>query len=144
MNRVLRVVGLVVLGLVVLGFAVNFDLRRTHFIAAAIWGRHTAMAREFFTRAADGDSLALVQLSASSQPVVWALTFGRTEPQLAGSVAHSLRPVRGERRSSNLFIVDYQADARWCPALDEPNFLQLVYTRSGGRWRIEHAGVEPC
>jgi hypothetical protein len=144
MNRLLRILGIAVLGLVVLGFAVHYDVRRTHLIAAAVWGRQTDLARAFVSHGAAADSLALVHLSTAPQPVVWALTFGRTEPRTARVVAQTLRPVWGSHRGPDTLLVEYDAEARWCPARDEPNVLQLVYVRLAGRWRIAHAGVESC
>jgi hypothetical protein len=144
MSRFLRTISIAVLGLVVLGFAVHYDFRRTHLIAAVGRGRHTDMARAFVTHAAAGDSLALVHLSATSEPVAWALAFGRSEPRVAQVVAQSLHPVHGGHRGADTLVVEYTADAQWCPRLDEANVLQFVYTRSEGGWRLAHAGIEPC
>jgi hypothetical protein len=51
-NRVARLSGLVIVTCALVAFGFREDFHNTHVIGGLIWKEHTALARNFYTRAA--------------------------------------------------------------------------------------------
>jgi hypothetical protein len=103
---------------------------------SADWpGRDYAMpARRYIRAALDQDSLALVRMSSSAGPVVWALDAARTRPSTLALWSRRIQAWTGERRGDTTEVFVY-------PPGEECGEAPLVlrFVGSGGDARVLQA-----
>jgi hypothetical protein len=94
-------------------------------------GRGFGKPAERYVRAALAqDSAALVRLSATDSPVIWALTVARRSPAALAAWAHHTEALTGERRGDTTQVFLYGA-AALCG--DAPIQFRFVRARSGAK-----------
>ena len=99
---------------------------------SAEWpGKGFGRPAERYVRAALAqDSVALVRLSVTDSPVIWALAAARRSPESLAAWAHHTQAWIGERRGDTTQVFLYGADAR-CG--DAPIQFRFVHARSGAK-----------
>jgi hypothetical protein len=94
-------------------------------------GKGFGRPAERYVRAALAqDSLALVRLSATDSPVIWALAAARRSPASLTAWAHRTYALTGERRGDTTQVFLYGA-AALCG--DAPIEFRFVHARSGAK-----------
>ena len=94
-------------------------------------GRGFGKPAERYVRAALAqDSVALVRLSATDSPVIWALAAARRSPTALAAWAHHTEAWTGERRGDTTQVFLYGA-AALCG--DAPILFRFVHARSGAK-----------
>jgi hypothetical protein len=95
------------------------------------WGRGLGKPAERFVRAALAqDSVALVRLSVSDSPVIWALAAARRSPRSLAGWAHHTEAWTGERRGDTTQIFLFSGGVL-CG--DAPIQFRFVGARSGAK-----------
>jgi hypothetical protein len=94
-------------------------------------GKGFGKPAERYVRAALAqDSVALVRLSATDSPVIWALAAGRRAPASLAAWAHHTQAWTGERRGDTTQVFLYSR-AALCD--DAPIQFRFVHARSGAK-----------
>lgn len=95
------------------------------------WGGGFGKPAERYVRAALAqDSVALVRLSVSDSPVIWALAAARRSPRSLAAWAHHTEAWTGERRGDTTQVFVFSAGAL-CG--DAPIQFRFVAARSGAK-----------
>jgi hypothetical protein len=99
--------------------------------SAEPWGRGFGKPAERYVRAALAqDSVALVRLSVSDSPVIWALAAARRSPRSLAAWAHHTEAWTGERRGDTTQVFLFSAGAL---CSDAPIQFRFVDARSGAK-----------
>jgi hypothetical protein len=99
----------------------------------------TQPAQRFLRAAMRRDSTALAHLSATGQPVAWALTAARTQPGSLATWAHDAQAWVGERRGDTTEVFVFNASAEICPTSP----IRVRFVGSGAHARVVQASA-PC
>ena len=108
--------------------------------------RFTPVMRAYVAAAVAGDSVALVRLSATAQPVRFALRARRTEPGLFALAAEGFGPTVLGRADSGLVRVHFRFRRPYTSNGCRYPFdgIYAAFRRARGAWRLVQAGIGPC
>lgn len=95
----------------------------------------TRPVQRFIAAAVREDSTTLVQLSAASEPVSWALTVARRQPARLRAWEHGAQAWRGPRSADTTDVFVLNASSQICPAAP----IRVRFVGAGNQARVVEA-----
>ena len=131
MHRIVRFVAGTVAAFLIIAALLALDARAWHVVPRLRSDHLTPTAQAEFARQASDlarsteqearGAAAIYAAAARSASVVWGATVGR-----------------------DTVVVDYSTTIRWCPRIDEPNLIQVIFVSEPTGWRVIRTAPFPC
>lgn len=90
------------------------------------------LVRRYLVAAAHRDSATIASLTATNQPMEWALSFQRDEPALVNAAAEDMKILFGERRDT-ISAVEFSF-----PYEGTGESFGVRFVKRAGTWKISH------
>jgi len=131
MRRIVRFVTGAVAALLIVASLLEIDARAWHVVSRLRFGHLTATAQAEFARRGS-------ELTRSTEP------RAREAAAIYAAAAHSASVVWGAAVGRDTVVVNYSTTMQWCPMIDEPNLIQVMFVSEPGGWRVIRAEPFPC
>ena len=131
MLRIVRFVAGAVAALLIIAALLALDARAWHVVPRLRFGHLTPIAQAQFARRGS-------DLARSTEP------RAREAAAIYAAAAHSASVMWGAKIGRDTVVVNYSTTMRWCPMVDEPNLIQVMFVSEPDGWRVIRAGPFPC